>query len=66
MGRTCADYQGGLWQFYELSNGGFFMTLDRDEPMRLCWPDNYFEGQTSPEAAGIGITLMALSILTFK
>lgn len=66
MGRASSDYQGGLWQFFELSNGGFFMAPDRSEPMWLSWPDNYFEGQISPQAAGIGITLMALSILSFN
>lgn len=66
MGRACADYHGGFWQFYALSNGGFFMAPDRDEPMTLTWPDNYFEGQMSAEAAGIGVSLMALSFLTFS
>jgi hypothetical protein len=33
MSRACKDYQGGLWQFHELSNGGFYMAPDRDEPM---------------------------------
>ncbi|WP_228291753.1 antirestriction protein, partial [Klebsiella aerogenes] len=25
MDRFCADYHGGIWQFYTLSNGGAFM-----------------------------------------
>ena len=30
MGRFCADYSGGIWSFYTLSNGGAFMAPDAD------------------------------------
>ena len=28
MNRFCADYSGGIWNFYTLSNGGAFMAPD--------------------------------------
>ncbi|MGE9806284.1 antirestriction protein, partial [Escherichia coli] len=30
MDRFCADYSGGIWQFYTLSNGGAFMAPDAE------------------------------------
>lgn len=65
MERACEAYSGGHWQFYSLSNGGFFMALDTDEPLELIWPDNYFEGSMSAQAAGIAISLMVQSNLAF-
>lgn len=29
--RLCADYSGGIWQFYTLSNGGAFMAPEADD-----------------------------------
>ena len=66
MERACADYSGGLWEFFDLSNGGFFMAPDREGKMNLEWRANYFEGTMTPEAAGIGVTLIALSLLGFQ
>lgn len=28
MGKLCKEYRGGFWQFFTLSNGGFFMAPD--------------------------------------
>ena len=66
MERASRTYGGGIWEFFELSNGGFYMAPNRGGPMTLEWPDNYFEGSMTPDAAGIGITLMALSLLGFQ
>ena len=66
MERACESYAGGHWAFYTLSNGGFYMALDHDEPLTLTWPDNYFEGQMSAKAAGIAISLMVQSNLAFE
>ncbi|RIJ31047.1 antirestriction protein [Henriciella algicola] len=65
MDNACESYGGGLWRFYELSNGGFFMAPDIEETLDLVWPDNFFEGSMSAEAAGIGISLMAQSQMAF-
>ena len=31
MDRLCADYNGGVWAFYTLSNGGAFMAPEENE-----------------------------------
>lgn len=66
MDRASEDYSGGFWTFYDLSNGGFFVAPDREDRMRVAWEDNFFSGEMSPEAAGIGATLMALGWVSFK
>jgi len=64
MDRASTDYSGGLWQFYTLSNGGFFMALDQEEKLKMEWEDNYYQGSMSAEAASISVNLMALSHLS--
>ena len=66
MDRACASYSGGLWDFFELSNGGFYIALDSAQAVHLIWPDNYFDASMSADAAGIGVSLMVLSNLSFQ
>ncbi|EOZ3813723.1 antirestriction protein [Citrobacter youngae] len=65
MDRFCADYNGGIWQFYTLSNGGAFMAPeaneDTDEKWTLFNPMNGNGGELSAEAAGIAVCLMTYS-----
>lgn len=65
MDRFCADYSGGIWQFYTLSNGGAFMAPesegDSEEKWTLFNSMNGNGGEMSPEAAGITVCLMAYS-----
>ncbi|ECZ7895947.1 antirestriction protein [Salmonella enterica subsp. enterica serovar Derby] len=54
--RLCADYSGGIWQFYTLSNGGAFMAPEADDgddtwPLFNCMNGN--SADMSAEAAGI-------------
>ena len=63
MDKLCEDYSGGMWKFYELSNGGVFLAPDHDEKMHLEWDGNWFSGDLSAEAAGIVATLFALNHL---
>ncbi|MFZ2610576.1 MAG: antirestriction protein, partial [Raoultella planticola] len=62
MDRLCADYSGGVWAFYTLSNGGAFMAPEENEgPWSLF---NILSGNgadMSAEAAGIASCLMAYS-----
>jgi hypothetical protein len=58
-------YQGGFWQFYELSNGGFYMA-PAGGPLRLEVLGNGFEGTLSADAAGITVCLFAYSHLSFR
>ena len=60
-----ADYCGGYWDFYRLSNGGFYMAPDADVPFRVrC--ENGFAGDLSADAFGITVCLYAYSRLSFS
>ncbi|WP_199779294.1 antirestriction protein [Cronobacter sakazakii] len=63
MDRFCANYSGGIWNFYSLSNGGAFMApdADSDEKWSLFNSMNGNGGELSAEAAGIAVCLMAYS-----
>lgn len=53
--RYLADnYNGGMWEFYELSNGGFYLAPKRDTL-------NLSVGTVSGDAAGIIATMYALN-----
>ena len=62
--RLSKDYQGGLWHFHVLSNGGFYMAPDLDSSFAVS-ADNGFEGPLSPDAFGIVVSLYAYSGLSF-
>lgn len=61
MRQLCTAYNGGFWRFYRLSNGGLFMAPSANEPMHLTWPMNWSDEHVSCQAAGIVVTLFALS-----
>ena len=65
MREFSSDYEGGYWRFYELSNGGVYMTPPL-ETLRLCIRSNGFEGQMTADAAGITVCLFAFSLLSFE
>ena len=59
------DYCGGYWQFYTLSNAGFYMAPDEDCSFEVkC--QNYFTGTLSADALGIVCCLYAYSHLSFQ
>ena len=58
------DYAGGLWQFYELSNGGFFMAPDSDTHFHVVSQKGY-QGNMSAMAFGVTTCLFAYSHLSF-
>ncbi len=60
-----SSYQGGWWQFYELSNGGFYMSPP-EAVYGLSIPGNGFSGQMSADAAGITVCLFTFSHLSFE
>ncbi|EPN9888330.1 MULTISPECIES: antirestriction protein [Enterobacterales] len=62
MDRLCADYSGGVWNFYTLSNGGAFMAPEENENSWSLF--NILNGngaEMSAEAAGIAASLIAYS-----
>lgn len=61
--RFIAGYSGGYWEFFELSNGAFFMAPSGEDLLRLVVTDNYTDVEVSPEAAGIVVTLYTLNYL---
>ena len=61
MRRLCADYNGGYWKYFAVSNGAYYMAPARDGKMRLTWPLNWSDETVSPDAAGIVATLFALN-----
>ena len=63
MSSFCKEYNGGDWEFYTLSNGGFFMALLGDQPMRLQIDTNMCDQQMSAQAAGIVVSLFALGLM---
>lgn len=67
MSRLCESYEGGYWEYYELSNHGFFMaTGETGEKVSLCNTGNWFQGSMSAEAAGIVVCLFALNSLLYR
>ncbi|MGJ0486140.1 MAG: antirestriction protein [Methylomicrobium sp.] len=63
--RLASEYQGSYWEFYELSNGGFYMAPQSDTPFQVSC-ENGFEGLLSAEALGITVCLYAYSQLSFS
>lgn len=63
MDRLCADYCGGIWQFYTLSNGGAFMVPEDDDGDKwtLFNSMNGNSAELSAQAAGIAACLLEYS-----
>lgn len=58
------SHQGGYWQFYSLSNGGFYIAPHTENEYEIICV-NGFEGQLSADALGIASSLYAYSHLSF-
>jgi hypothetical protein len=57
----CADYQGGYWDYFDLSNGGCYLAPSTPRGYRILVEGNGFSGCLDAECAGIVATLFALS-----
>jgi hypothetical protein len=66
MRKLANQYSGGYWNYFELSNGGFYMAPAHDTHFNVCVDTNGFEGPMSADAAGITACLFALSHLSFQ
>jgi hypothetical protein len=63
-GALSEQYDGGFWEFYALSNGGFYMAPTSQETFHVVCA-NGFEGDLSAEAFGITACLYAYGLLSF-
>ncbi len=59
------EYRGGFWEFYSLSNGGFYMAFNSDKPVTFDNPDNYFCKEMDADTASIVVNLYVNSLLSF-
>ena len=66
MRKLSAQYTGGYWTYYELSNRGFYMAPQSDSRFLVAVDTNDFTGEMSADAAGITACLFALSHLSFQ
>jgi hypothetical protein len=66
MRTLCLGYRGAYWEFYELSNGGFFMAPALNTRLEVKVDGNGFCELMSAEAAGITACLFAFSHLSFR
>jgi len=60
MRQLSRDYTGGYWEFFDLTNGGFFVAPQRSSHLWVEVDGNGFAGYMAPETAGIVATLFAL------
>ena len=58
------EYKGAYWEFYSLSNGGFYMAPCSDTHYKVSC-ENGFEEKLSADALGITACLYAYSHLSF-
>ena len=59
------DYNGAYWEFYALSNGGFYMAPSSNQSYQVIC-QNGFEGTLSADALGITACLYGYSHLSFS
>ena len=59
------EYNGAYWEFYSLSNSGFYMAPSSDQHYQVSC-ENGFEGELSADAFGIAVCLYAYSFLSFQ
>lgn len=62
----CHQYRGGYWDFYELSNGGFFLAPALEQPLEMFVDGNGFNGFVSSEALGVIVTLFSINGISWQ
>ncbi|SIT50805.1 hypothetical protein; CP4-6 prophage [Paraburkholderia piptadeniae] len=58
--RLCSSYEGGHWNFFTLSNGGFYMAPSNMDRVHVRWYMNGYSDMMGADAFGITVTLFAL------
>ncbi|MDR6449637.1 hypothetical protein J2794_005775 [Paraburkholderia terricola] len=64
--RLCHTYDGGFWNFFTLSNGGFYMAPANLGRVHVRWHLNGYNDTMGADAFGIVVTLFALCHLAEK
>ena len=64
--RLCRSYEGGVWNFFTLSNGGFYMAPASMGRVHVRWHLNGYSDMMGADAFGIVVTLFALCHLAEK
>ena len=64
-GNIATEYDGAYWEFYSLSNGGFYMAPSLTKLYQVSCINGY-EGSLSADALGITACLYAYSHLSFS
>jgi hypothetical protein len=59
------DYEGGLWTFYRLSNGGFYVAPDSAKRFTIEVGGNQYEGEADADAFGVIVTMFVLGALVW-
>lgn len=65
MEALCDAYHGGFWDYFELSNGAFYMAPRLEGPLQIACESNGYAGEMSADAAGIVASLFALNAMTW-
>lgn len=63
---TRNGYNGGMWEFVVLSNGGFLMTFPHDETFTCYNASNGAEHELSAEAFSVVVNVFVSSTLSFE
>lgn len=63
LSNLCSSYRGAFWNYYELSNGGFYLAPSLDENLDMVVDSNGYSGTLSADAAGIIVSLYVINHL---
>lgn len=66
MDKFAKLYSGGYWEFMELSNGGFYMSLRSTKSFHVEIDSNQFTGTMSADAASLVANLFTYSRLVHE
>lgn len=66
MRKASKQYDGGYWEYYSLSNGGFYMELQEDGSFEMECISNYYNGKMSAEAASIAVNLCVQNVFAWQ
>ena len=61
MREMAAEYTGGYWHYYDVSNGGFYMAPQAETPFAVSVHGNGFAGSLSADTVGIVASLFGIN-----